>query len=80
MGKDKGTRYTNDEREELLALYRQSGYGVSRFCKEMDISYAVSGVKSSPYDLLDFFQFAGVRAASFSSERSRVSWLSTLRR
>lgn len=40
MGKDKGTRYTNDEREELLALYRQSGYGVSRFCKEMDISYA----------------------------------------
>jgi len=40
MGKSKGNRYTKAEREELLELYRQSGYGVTRFCREMDISYA----------------------------------------
>lgn len=40
MSKSKGTRYSKDERDELMQLYRQSGYGVSRFCKEMDISYA----------------------------------------
>ena len=40
MGKGKGTRYSEEEREELVQLYRQSGYGISRFCKEMDISYA----------------------------------------
>ncbi|MCH6259371.1 transposase [Puniceicoccaceae bacterium K14] len=39
MSKSKGTRYTRQEREELLALYHQSGYTVSRFCAEMDISY-----------------------------------------
>jgi len=40
MGKSKGTRYSDEEREELVQLYRRSGYGISRFCKEMDISYA----------------------------------------
>ena len=40
MGKSKGTRYSDEERDELVQLYRQSEYGISRFCKEMDISYA----------------------------------------
>jgi len=40
MAKHKGHRYTQEEREELLELYRQSGYGISRFSSEMSISYA----------------------------------------
>ncbi len=40
MAKDKGHRYTQEERDEFLELYRQSGYSVSRFSSEMRISYA----------------------------------------
>jgi transposase-like protein len=40
MGKSKGTRYSDEEREELVELYRQSGYSVSRFCREMELSHA----------------------------------------
>ena len=40
MNKDKGKRYTQGEREELLELFAQSGYSVSRFSKEMGVSYA----------------------------------------
>lgn len=39
MSKDKGKRYSKEEREELLQLFGQSGYSASRFCKEMGICY-----------------------------------------
>ena len=32
-------RYTEEERGDLVQLYRQSGYSASRFCKEMSLSY-----------------------------------------
>jgi len=34
-----GKRYTEDQRKELLELFRQSGLSASRFCKEMRLSY-----------------------------------------
>ena len=39
MSKPKGFRYSEQEREELLERYRQSGLGVTRFCKEAGVSY-----------------------------------------
>ena len=39
MNKSKGKRYSEEEREELLALFDQSGYSASRFCKEMGLGY-----------------------------------------
>jgi transposase-like protein len=32
-------RYTKEEREDLVQLYRQSDYSASRFCQEMGLSY-----------------------------------------
>jgi transposase-like protein len=32
-------RYTEEERSDLVQLYRQSGYSASRFCKEMSLGY-----------------------------------------
>ena len=32
-------RYTEEERGDLVQLYRQSGYSVYRFCKEMNLGY-----------------------------------------
>ena len=40
MGKEKGKRYTPEEKAELISLYEQSGYSISRFCSEMGLSYA----------------------------------------
>ena len=40
MGKDKGKRYSAEEKREFVGLYEQSGYSVSRFCREMDLCYA----------------------------------------
>lgn len=40
MAKSKGQRYSEEERQELVRLYRESGYGITRFCQEMDLSYA----------------------------------------
>lgn len=39
MSKNRSKRYSQTEREELMELYRQSGYSVWRFCKEMNLSY-----------------------------------------
>ena len=39
MSKDRGKRYTDSEKEELLQLFEQSGCSVSRFSKEMGVSY-----------------------------------------
>lgn len=40
MAKSKGQRYSEEERRELVRLYRESGYGITRFCQEMELSYA----------------------------------------
>ena len=39
MRKSGTNRYTEEERRELVQLYRQSGYSASRFCKEMNLGY-----------------------------------------
>jgi len=39
VSKSKGKRYSEQEREELLALFNQSGYSASRFCKEMGLCH-----------------------------------------
>ncbi|MBT3482433.1 MAG: transposase [Opitutales bacterium] len=40
MSKERGKRYSEEEREELLQLFAQSGYSASRFCQEMGVCYA----------------------------------------
>lgn len=39
MSTERGKRYTQDQKRELLELFRQSGLNASRFCKEMKLSY-----------------------------------------
>lgn len=39
MSIERGKRYTEDQKQELLELFRQSGLNASRFCKEMSLSY-----------------------------------------
>ena len=39
MQKSGSKRYTVVERDELVQLYRQSGYSAWRFCKEMKLGY-----------------------------------------
>jgi transposase-like protein len=39
MKKSGTRRYTEEERREMVQLYRQSGYSASRFCKEMNLGY-----------------------------------------
>ncbi|MEM9159222.1 MAG: transposase [Verrucomicrobiota bacterium] len=40
MSTERGKRYTQEQKQELLELFSQSGMNVSRFCKEMNLSYA----------------------------------------
>ena len=39
MSTERGKRYTADQKQELLELFRQSGMNASRFCKDMNLSY-----------------------------------------
>jgi transposase-like protein len=39
MPKKRRKHYSRGEREELKELYRQSGYSIYRFCKEMNLGY-----------------------------------------
>lgn len=39
MSTERGKRYTEDQKQELLELFGQSGMNASRFCKEMKLSY-----------------------------------------
>lgn len=39
MKKSGTKRYTEEQRRELVQLYRQSGYSVWRFCREMNLGY-----------------------------------------
>jgi hypothetical protein len=39
MPKKRSKHYSQAEREELIELYRQSGYSLYRFCKEMNLGY-----------------------------------------
>ena len=39
MKKSGFKRYTEEERGDLVQLYRQSGYSASRFCQEMNLGY-----------------------------------------
>lgn len=39
MSKKRGNRYSAKEREELVELYRQSGYSIWKFCREMNLGY-----------------------------------------
>ena len=39
MSKTRNSRYSQTEREELVKLYRQSGYSIYRFSKEMNLAY-----------------------------------------
>ncbi|MDQ8183899.1 transposase [Pelagicoccus sp. SDUM812005] len=39
MSTERGKRYTAEQKQELLELFRQSGLNASRFCKEMNLSY-----------------------------------------
>lgn len=39
MSTERGKRYTQEQKQELLELFRQSGLSASRFCKEMNLSY-----------------------------------------
>ncbi|MBD5778227.1 transposase, partial [Pelagicoccus sp. NFK12] len=39
MSTERGKRYTAEQKQELLELFRQSGMNASRFCKEMNVSY-----------------------------------------
>ncbi|MDQ8184195.1 transposase [Pelagicoccus sp. SDUM812002] len=39
MSTERGKRYTEDQKKELVELFRQSGLNASRFCKEMNVSY-----------------------------------------
>jgi|GEM_PF-1231090 len=39
MSTERGKRYTQDQKKELLELFGQSGLNASRFCKEMKVSY-----------------------------------------
>ncbi|WP_425607666.1 IS66 family insertion sequence element accessory protein TnpA [Pelagicoccus enzymogenes] len=36
---NEGKRYTAEQKQELLELFRQSGMNASRFCKETNVSY-----------------------------------------
>jgi len=57
VSKSKGKRYSDQEREELLALFDQSGYSASRFCKEMGLCHGTLkrwlSRESSGVDLLE---------------------------
>lgn len=57
MSKPKGFRYSEKDRDELLSLYRQSGHGVTRFCKEAGVSYGT---------LKRWLKGSGARAGSAS--------------
>ena len=39
MSTERGKRYTEDQKQELLELFRQSGLKASRFCMETNLSY-----------------------------------------
>ena len=39
MAKKRSKHYSASEREELIELYRQSGYSIYKFCKEMSLGY-----------------------------------------
>ncbi len=39
MSTERGKRYTEEQKQELLELFRQGGLNASRFCKEMGLSY-----------------------------------------
>ena len=39
MSTVRGKRYTQEQKKELVELFRQSGMNASRFCKEMNVSY-----------------------------------------
>lgn len=39
MNKPKGKRYTQEEREEVLSSFDQSGQSVTGFCREQGLSY-----------------------------------------
>lgn len=39
MPRKRRKNYSRAEREELIELYRQSGYSIYRFCKEMNLGY-----------------------------------------
>lgn len=57
MSKNRSKRYSRKEREEFVELYRQSGYSVWRFCKEMNLSYETLkrwlGEQSPNYSLIE---------------------------
>ena len=39
MPTERGKRYTEDQKRELLERFRQSELNASRFCREMSLSY-----------------------------------------
>lgn len=39
MTTEKGKRYTQERKRELVELFRQSGQSATRFCREMNVSY-----------------------------------------
>ena len=39
MSKERGKRYTKEQKQELLELFGESGLSVARFCREMKLSY-----------------------------------------
>jgi transposase-like protein len=64
MSTERGKRYTTDQREELLELFRQSGLNASRFCKEMNVSYPTlkRWLGSGPAEPVQFVELAGEQA------------------
>ena len=68
MSKDKGKRYSKEEREELLQLFGQSGYSASRFCKEMGICYGTLkrwlSKRSPRFDLVEVANPIAVESAA----------------
>jgi len=68
VSKSKGKRYSDEEREELLALFDQSGYSASRFCSEMGLCYGTlkrwRSRQSPRVDLLEVAGPVGVDGAS----------------
>jgi len=68
VSKSKGKRYSEDEREELLSLFDQSGYSASRFCKEMGLCYGTlkrwRSRESPRVDLVEVANPVGIESAS----------------
>ena len=72
MGKDKGKRYTSEEKAELIGLYEQSGYSVSRFCSEMGLSYATlrRWLEPASSSLTERIELVEVTTESHSTSRA----------